>query len=132
MPVTVSELLKFLHKFPGTTDIAMQIGDSHSSLVLELADEGGPVLIGAEPESEEETESATDRESIIAQCDRILGLCDEIPEQGSDFSESVSEKVESIKAWAEDGKPVTDKQRDALENMERGARNWVDRSDGRW
>ena len=130
MPIKASDLLKFLHRFSGDQDIAIQIGD-HVSLVLELVDDDGPLLVGAEPEAEDECVD-DDRESIITQCDRILGLCDEIPEEGADFASSVSEKVESIRDWAESGKPVTEKQLDALENMERGARNWVDRSNGRW
>ena len=129
MPTTVSELIRFLHRFRGDQGILVQIGDELFLVsALGLVNGDGPVLF-VEAEVDDD---ADDLDSIISQCDRILGLCDEIPEQGSDFSESVSEKVESIKAWAEDGKPVTDKQRDALENMERGARNWVDRSDGRW
>ena len=66
-----------------------------------------------------------DYEERLEQCDRILELCAQIDRDGRDFAESVSEKVESIASWIGANERSTEKQDDALDNMEAAARKWL-------
>jgi len=66
-----------------------------------------------------------DYEEHLEQCDRILELCAQIDGDGRDFSESVSEKVESMASWIEANERVTEKMGDALDRMEAGAQKWI-------
>lgn len=53
--------------------------------------------------------------------------CDEIPERGEDFAESVQAKLESIIETIERTEHVTPAQKQAIENMEHGIERWLDR-----
>lgn len=57
----------------------------------------------------------------------ILEGCDEIPERGEEFAESVREKAADIGNTIEERQFVTDSQLRALENMLAGVNRWIDR-----
>jgi hypothetical protein len=67
--------------------------------------------------------AATD---AIEQCDRILEKCDEVPEEGIDFAESIRGKVRSMRTWIWNNGHVTDKQQTSLDNMESGVDRWLE------
>ena len=64
-------------------------------------------------------------DEVLEQCDNILASCDEIPEEGEEFTLSVSEKVESIRDWCKAHGGVTEAQQQALDNMEAGVDRWL-------
>lgn len=72
-------------------------------------------------------EMDTEWQDRLDQCARILEMVDELPERASDFGESVGEKVADMAKWIEANKTVTEKQREALDNMESGAERWLSR-----
>lgn len=57
----------------------------------------------------------------------IVGGCEDIPERGSDFAASVSEKAADIGRSIEEHGTVTSNQLAALENMMAGVSRWIDR-----
>lgn len=61
----------------------------------------------------------------LEQCDRILALCDDVPERGEEFAESVRGKVESIRDWIEEHGEATEAQQQALDNMEEAVGRWI-------
>lgn len=74
----------------------------------------------------ESDDSGTDWESAIEQCEKIIDLCDELPERAEDFNFSVLEKTESIRDWIAEHETVTPAQQDALDNMESGVMRWLE------
>lgn len=60
-------------------------------------------------------------------CERIQEKCDEMPDRGWDFAESVREKTRDIAENIEKFQRVTDGQLAALENMSNGLDRWLDR-----
>lgn len=60
---------------------------------------------------------------------RIIEMCEQVSEYDStdaqDFASSVQEKAESIGKWIDEHSDVTDKQQDALDNMESGISRWI-------
>lgn len=60
----------------------------------------------------------------IDQASRIIDMCDELPEAGWEFGESVSEKCHSIILSIENFGSVTGGQQKALDNMEEGVSRW--------
>lgn len=63
------------------------------------------------------------------QCDRIIELCGDLPDEAEEFSESVVEKCKSMRDWIEENGRVTDRQQEALDNMEAGANRWLERDE---
>lgn len=66
----------------------------------------------------------------ISQCNAILALIeDEVPgwawDKSSEFFEGIKERVVSMQEWIEQKEHVTAKMLDALDNMERGVRSWI-------
>ena len=57
----------------------------------------------------------------------IVGGCEDIPERGSDFAASVSEKAADIGRSIEEHGTVTSNQLAALENMMAGVERWINR-----
>lgn len=81
---------------------------------------------GAKPVADlDSSDSGTDWQTAIEQCNRILGMCEEMPDAGYDFAQSVHEKTEDIATWIETHKSVTGKMQEALDNMESGLSNWL-------
>ena len=64
-------------------------------------------------------------QEAIAVGEELCELLEELPEQASDFVESVGEKARAIMATIERSESVTERQRDALENMLAGAEKWM-------
>jgi len=63
----------------------------------------------------------------LDQCERILEMVDELPERAEDFAISVGEKVRDMAKWIEERTVVTEKQKEALDNMQRGCERWLKR-----
>jgi len=63
----------------------------------------------------------------LDQCERILEMVDELPDRAEDFAISVGEKVRDMAKWIEERTVVTDKQKEALDNMQRGCERWLKR-----
>lgn len=63
------------------------------------------------------------------QIERIVEMCEQVAEYDSssaqDFASSVQEKAESIGTWIDEHSDVTEKQREALDNMESGISRWI-------
>lgn len=63
------------------------------------------------------------------QIERIIEMCEQVAEYDSssaqDFALSVQEKAESIGEWIDEHGDITEKQRDALDNMESGISRWI-------
>lgn len=53
-----------------------------------------------------------------------LTLCDDMPDAGADFAESVRDKLESIAKWIDEHNTVTQAQARSVENMVAGLRRW--------
>lgn len=66
-----------------------------------------------------------DYEEAIELCDEILASLEDLPEQAEDFSDSVYEKVTSMRVWIEENERVTDKMISALENIQAGVSKWL-------
>lgn len=62
---------------------------------------------------------------FIAQCRGILLDVEELPERAEEFAASVTEKITSMQTFAEINQHVTDKQREAAENMAAGVKRWL-------
>ena len=59
--------------------------------------------------------------------DTIEGILDEaedLPERAEDFAVSVIEKLESMLEWVQENQHITEKQIDAIRNMEAGVSRW--------
>lgn len=71
-----------------------------------------------------------DWEDASEQCTRILETIDELEEDGvidkaPEFFESVGEKIASMQGTIDRKQRVSEKQQEALDNMERGVNAWV-------
>lgn len=75
----------------------------------------------SEPEPQD-----TDWEDAIEQCNRIMEMCNEVPERGEDFAYSVQQKVQEISETIEESERVTEAQQIALDNMESGVSRWIE------
>lgn len=71
-------------------------------------------------------ESEGDVASFLEGCDSLLELLDTLPSAAAEFAESVGEKVDSMRAWAEDNGTTTARMVTALENMREGAERWIE------
>ncbi len=67
-----------------------------------------------------------DVQEALDQCERIDEMCDEMPDAGFDFADSVRERVSSIAKTIEKRDRVTNGQFAALCNMEAGIGNWLE------
>ena len=65
--------------------------------------------------------------AAIEQCERIVAMCEDLPEAGEDFGLSVSEKTSDIWKTIEATRRVTRGQQEALDNMEEGVNRWLHR-----
>lgn len=65
--------------------------------------------------------------AALEQCERIIEACEDLPERAEDFGMGVMEQTEGIQATIEETKRVTEKQQEALENMEAGVNRWLHR-----
>ena len=74
-------------------------------------------------------------EKALLLVEEIMEVCNEINEQhwhkgvAMDFAESVANATLDIGEWIEQNKHLTDRQREALENMKAGAEKWIDNED---
>jgi len=66
-----------------------------------------------------------DYEEAIELCDDILSSLEDLPEHAEDFSDSVHEKVTSMRDWIDENERVTDKMISALENIQSGVSKWL-------
>jgi len=82
-----------------------------------------PVSLPLSPSPEQTTEAVS---RAIVQCESIMEACEEIPDNGADFATSVYERVQSIAATIEDRNHVTERQREALDNMQAGVERWLE------
>lgn len=64
-------------------------------------------------------------ETFVEDCDYLIGLCDEVPERGTDFASSVREKAEGMKEWATENRHVTEKMIAAVDRMSEGVAKWI-------
>lgn len=64
-------------------------------------------------------------EDALEQGERILELCDEMPERGEDFADSVSAGCREVMAMIEERNHVTADQQRALDNWEDGLSRWI-------
>jgi len=71
-----------------------------------------------EPEADEEWEE------FVGEATDLLSELDDMPEQASDFADSVGEKVQGMIEWAREHKHVTQAMQAALANMADGAARW--------
>ena len=62
----------------------------------------------------------------IEWCEMILEMIDELPDRAADFGESCGETVRGIRESIEQHQKITDGQRTALENIQRGVSRWLD------
>lgn len=61
-------------------------------------------------------------------CDEILDSLGELPEAAASFSESIEEKVSSMKETIQKSDNVSPNQEKALVNMKEGVQRWLERS----
>lgn len=66
-----------------------------------------------------------DWEGCIGAIDAALSDLAGLPEAAADFSGSVEEKLESIRAWVEEHEHVTEAQETAVANMANGIQGWM-------
>lgn len=67
-------------------------------------------------------------QEALETADEIIEMIDDISEdsdRGQEFASSIDEKTRNIRAWIQEHEHTTDKQVNALENMHRGAENWL-------
>lgn len=67
-----------------------------------------------------------DWEDAVEQCERILEMLDDLPDEAEEFASSVGEKVESIMEYAKSRQRITEGQQTALDNMEAGCQRWLE------
>ncbi len=61
----------------------------------------------------------------IEEIDKVLELCEELPERAETFREGVEEKLNGMRDWIEENKHCTDPQATAIENIGDGVRKWL-------
>lgn len=73
-----------------------------------------------------------DWEEAVKQCDRILGLCEQITaDEGQEYKTSVTASVTSMREKLVRFKdsPISEGKQRALANWERGAIRWTERNE---
>lgn len=61
----------------------------------------------------------------VEQCERIISLCEEVPERGEEFALSVMDSVREVMETIQATRHVTERQKEALDNWEGGVRVWI-------
>ncbi len=61
---------------------------------------------------------------LLDEIDTLVGDCEELPEAGEDFAVSVDEKARGIRANVTEHEHCTQKQKDAIANMQDGVNKW--------
>ncbi len=95
-------------------------GERISELAMVRAEIERRTREASPPVPELDTDAADEIVAVLEQCDRIIDAAEDVPDRCTDFALSVIEKVASIKEWAEKRGSVTEKQQQALDNMEEG------------
>lgn len=130
---TISDLLKLLHRYPSAYKLRVghSVGET-AQLSGEIINAGVDELIlilHSEPTPDAEADELAGLSDAaieaVEQCDRILTLCDEMPERGEEMATSCQESTQSIRDWIIEHDHVTDKQLRALTNMESGLEKWM-------
>lgn len=67
-----------------------------------------------------------DWRAALATARDVLGLCEDVPEAGQEYAESVYDTVSSIMETISSKERVTDRQIMALENMKAGLVRWIE------
>ncbi len=67
-----------------------------------------------------------DWRAALATARDVLGLCEDVPEAGQEYAESVYEKVSSIMETISSKERVTDRQLEAMQNMRAGLEKWIE------
>jgi hypothetical protein len=62
---------------------------------------------------------------FVRDVNRVKELAEELPEEAEEFQEGVTEKLEGMQTWADENCHVTDKMKEAKENIEEGIRKWL-------
>ena len=57
--------------------------------------------------------------------DEMLRDAADIPERGEDFAAGVTDTLEDMRAWIEENEHVTEKQQQAIENMQAAVGRWL-------
>ncbi len=74
-------------------------------------------------------EPSMDQQDFLNKASEIIELLEDLPEdtyaKGSEFFDSVREKIDSMSNSVEQGLPVTQRMQIAMENMEAGVRKWA-------
>jgi hypothetical protein len=60
----------------------------------------------------------------VAECEEIMGLCDDVPEAGAGFAVSVSNQASDMREWIRSNQHVTEAQLDALKGWRNGLEQW--------
>ena len=58
--------------------------------------------------------------------EEAIDWCDEVPERGKEFADSVLMKLESLQDWLKDGQPLTELQEAMVVNIREGLKKWVE------
>lgn len=132
---TINDLLRLLHRYPSATRLTVGHNvDETAKLSGEIINGGVDEVIlllhsvptqAVEAVADELDALSGPAGEAVEQCDRIFTLCDEMPERGEDFATEVAEKTQSIRDWIVEHDHVTDKQLNALSNMESGLERWT-------
>lgn len=64
-------------------------------------------------------------EDFVADAESLLCDLDDLPSRASGFADSVREKTEGMVAWAQSEEHVTERMREALDNMAAGVARWM-------
>lgn len=67
-----------------------------------------------------------DYEQLLDDIDTLVGDVEELPEEGTDFAISVDEKARAIRATVTEHEHCSQKQKDAIANMQDGVNKWFD------
>ena len=66
-----------------------------------------------------------DWEAFVESAQEALDAAEDIPRSGVHFRDSVQQKIEDMKDWAEENERVTEVMWTALENMRNGIERWL-------
>lgn len=68
--------------------------------------------------------SECEYEQLLDEIDTLIGDCEDLPEAGEDFANSVDEKARSIRATITEHEHCSQRQKDAISNMQDGVNKW--------
>lgn len=72
-----------------------------------------------------DSEADADWMEAIEEIDRALRNAEDIPEEGEEFADGVTETLEDIRQTIERTQRVTDRQWEAVQNMASGISRWL-------